>query len=142
MSEDNPENEIKYFTRNTLFVKDEESTPHNYAHITSYISTENVFKDVDGDGQYELCVILPGPTPTLDISSYVLAIYDGCDRVAEERIIFNNVQFAIGTDGSIGLKLWNEDTHYDFRLTDEGIICTNTETGEEKPFSEMGGIKQ
>ncbi|MBO7215398.1 MAG: hypothetical protein J6V84_00185 [Clostridia bacterium] len=142
MSEDNPENEIKYFTRNTLFVKDEESTPHNYAHITSYISTENVFKDVDGDGQYELCVILPGPTPTLDISSYVLAIYDGCDRVAEERIIFKGVRFEIGTDGSIGLKLWNEDTHYDFRLTDEGIICTNTETGEEKPFSEMGGIKQ
>ena len=140
MSEDNPENEIKYFTRNTLFVKDEESTPHNYAHITSYISTENVFKDVDGDGQHELCVILP--VPTSDVPANVLAIYDGCDRVAEEIIIFKGVRFEIGTDGSIGLKLWNEDTHYDFRLTDEGIICTNTETGEEKPFSEMGGIKQ
>lgn len=139
MSETNSENKIEYISDNTTFMKSEDNRAGHYARVAEWIS-QSAYKDVDGDGQYELCVILP--VPTSDVPANVLAIYDGCDRVAEERIIFNNVQFAIGTDSSIGLKLWNEDTHYDFRLTDEGIICTNTETGEEKPFSEMGRITE
>lgn len=137
MSEINSENKIEHIPDNTTFVKSEDNRAGHYARVAEWIS-QSAFKDIDGDGQHELCVILP--VPTSDVPANVLAIYDGCDRVAEERIIFNNVQFAIGTDSSIGLKLWNEDTHYDFRLTDEGIICTNTETGEEKPFPEIGRI--
>ncbi len=139
MSETNSENKIEHIPDNATFVKSEDNRAGHYARVAEWIS-QSAYKDVDGDGQYELCVILPGPTS--GVGSNVLAIYDGCDRVAEEMIIFKVVQFAIGTDGSIGLKLWNEDKHYDFRLTDEGIICTNTETGEEIPFSEMERIQQ
>ncbi len=139
MTETNSENKIEYIPANTIFIKSEDNRAGHYAHVAEWIS-QSAYKDVDGDGQYELCVILP--VPESNVPANVLAIYDGCDRVAEERIIFKVAQFAIGTDGSIMIKLWNEDTHYDFRITDEGIICTNTETGEEMPFSEMGRRKQ
>ncbi len=139
MSEINSENKIEHIPDNTTFAKSEDNRAGHYARVAEWIS-QSAYKDVDGDGQYELCVILP--VPESNVPANVLAIYDGSDRVAEERIIFKVVQFAIGTDGSIMIKLLNEDTHYDFRLTDEGIICINTETGEEMPFSEMERIQQ
>lgn len=140
MTKINPEHKLEFAADNTVFVKENKIVIGEYAHV-SYLVFQSAFKDVDGDGQKELCVISDGPTS--GISSTLLAIYDGCDHTISEMITFETVRFVTGTDGSVQLVFGSEtNARYDFRITDEGIICTNAETGEEKPFSEMERMQQ
>lgn len=140
MTKINPEHKLEFAADNTVFVKETKIVIGEYAHV-SYLVFQSAFKDVDGDRQKELCVISDGPTS--GISSTLLAIYDGCDHTISEMITFETVRFVTGTDGSVQLVFGSEtNARYDFRITDEGIICTNAETGEEKPFSEMERMQQ
>ena len=76
--------------------------------------------------------------PTSGVISTMLAIYDGCDYKISGMITFETARFVTDADGSVQLVFGSEtDARYDFRVTDEGIICTNTETGEERPFTDL-----
>ncbi len=140
MTEINPGHKLQFFDDNTVFVKENKTVIGEYAHVSDLVF-QSAIKDVDGNGKNELCVISDGGTS--GISTTLLAIYDGCDYMVGEMIAFETARFVVAPDGSIQLVFGSEDNiRYDFRVTDEGIICTNTETGEEMPFSEMGRIKQ
>lgn len=131
----NPEQKLEFIADNTAFVKENKTVIGEFAHVSSLVF-QSAFKDVDGDGQKDLCVISVGPTS--GISSTLLAIYDGCDHTISEMITFETVRFVTDADGILQLVFGSEtDARYDFRLTEEGIICTNTETGEERPFANL-----
>ncbi len=140
MTEINPEHKLQFFDDNTVFVKENKTVIGEYAHVSDLVF-QSAIKDVNGDGQPELCVITDGLTS--GISSTLLAIYDSCDYMVAEMVTFQTIRFVVAPDGSIQLIFGSEDdVQYDFRVTDEGIICTNTETGEEKLLSEIGVMKQ
>lgn len=131
----NPELKLEFIADNTVFVKENKTIVGEYAHVSS-LDIQSAFKDVDGDGQKELCVISVGPTS--GISSTLLAIYDGCNHTSSGMITFETARFITDADGSVQLVFGSEtDARYNFRVTDEGIICTNTETGEERPFTDL-----
>lgn len=130
-----PEQKLEFIADNAVFVKENKTVTGDYAHV-SYLVFQSAFKDVDGDGQKELCVIADGPTS--GVSSTMLAIYAGCDYKESGMITFETARFITDADGSVQLVFGSEtDERYEFRVTDEGIICTNTETGEERPFANL-----
>lgn len=129
LSQPNPENEAEAVPDNALFIKSKETVVDAFAHV-SHLVFQSVFKDVDGDGKKELCVISIGPTS--GVSSTLLAIYDGCDYITSEMITFETFRFVVGADGSIQLVFsGKEDVRYDFAVKDGRIFCTDTESGEE-----------